>query len=135
MYKKTDTIFCIYGRNRIIQWHFLKILTWVFRGHCGRSMLNFEADDAKVLIYLTFMFYWTLVSNAKGNIAKSRKSELWNCLSYRGLPYLFENRNQTFRNNWKISRFKISLKIQHWLSFDLNDLKRPNWILFKKVME
>ena len=38
------------------------------------------------------------------NIAKSNKSELWNRLSYRGLPYLFEVRSQTFRNNCKISR-------------------------------
>ena len=30
----------------------------------------------------------THVSNAKENIAKSNKSELWNPLSYRGLPYL-----------------------------------------------
>ena len=98
-----------------------------------RSMLNFEAatskfcncswkfgssprkgkvdlcmtNGSKVLIYLTllyFIFYCTLVSNAKGNIAKSNKSELWNRLSYRGLPYLFEVRSQTFRNNCKISR-------------------------------
>ena len=45
-----------------------------------------------------------LVNNAKGNIAKSNKSELWNCLSYRGLPYLFEVRSQTFRNDCKILR-------------------------------
>ena len=71
----------------------------------------------KVLIYLTllyFIFYYTLVSNAKENIAKSNKSELWNRLSYRGLPYLFKVRSQTFRNNYKILR----------LSFDLNDLER-----------
>ena len=38
-------------------------------------------NGSKVLIYLTllyFIFYCTLVSNAKGNIAKSNKSELWN---------------------------------------------------------
>jgi hypothetical protein len=98
-----------------------------------RSMLNFEAATSKfcnhfwkfgsspqkgkvdlcmtngseVLIYLTllyFIFYCTLVSNAKGNIAKSNKSELRNRLSYRGLSYLFEVRSQTFRNYCKISR-------------------------------
>ena len=61
----------------------------------------------KVLIYLTllyFIFYCTIVSNAKGNLAKSNKSELWNRLSYRGLPYFFEVRSQTFRNNCKILR-------------------------------
>ena len=31
------------------------------------------------------VFYCTIVSNAKGNIAKSNKSELWNPLSHRGL--------------------------------------------------
>ena len=49
-------------------------------------------NGSKILIYLTllyFMFYSTLVSNAKGNIAKSNKSELWN---------LFEVRSQNFRN-------------------------------------
>ena len=35
------------------------------------------------------------------NLAKSNKSELWNCL-----PYLFEVRSQTFRNNCKVSRLQ-----------------------------
>ena len=64
-------------------------------------------NGSKVLIYLTllyFIFYCTIVSNAKGNLAKSNKSELWNRLSYRGLPYLFEVRSQTFRNDCQISR-------------------------------
>ena len=55
-------------------------------------------NGSKVLIYLTllyFIFYCTLVSNAKGNLAKSNKSELWNRLSYRSLPYLFEVRSQS----------------------------------------
>ena len=61
-------------------------------------------NGSKVLIYLTllyFIFYCTLVSNAKGNLAKSNKSELWNRLSYRGLPYHFEVRSQSFRNDCK----------------------------------
>ena len=64
-------------------------------------------NGSKVLIYLTlqyFKFYFTHVSNAKGNIAKSNKSELWNRLSYRGLPYLFEVRSQTLKNNVTLSR-------------------------------
>ncbi len=79
-------------------------------------------NGSKVLIYLTllyFIFYCTLVSNAKGNIAKSNKSELWNRLSYRSLPYLFEVRSQTFRNNCKISRSQPqnSTSINyHWTS-------------------
>ena len=64
-------------------------------------------NGSKVLIYLTFLyfiFYCTIVSNAKGNLAKSNKSELWNHLSYRGLPYHFEVRSQSFRNDCQISR-------------------------------
>ena len=54
-------------------------------------------NGSKVLIYLTFLyfiFYCTLVSNAKGNFAKSNKSELWNRFSYRGLPYLSRSQPQ-----------------------------------------
>ena len=47
------------------------------------------------------IFYCTLLSNAK---SKSNKSELWNGLSYRGLPYHFEVRYKTFRNDCKIWR-------------------------------
>jgi hypothetical protein len=64
-------------------------------------------NSTKVLIYLTllyFIFYFTLVSNAKGIIAKSNKSGYWNRLSYRGLPYHFEVRSQSFRNDCKIWR-------------------------------
>ena len=78
----------------------------------GTSPQNGKVDlcttnGSKVLIYLTFLyftFYCTLVSNAKGNLAKSNKSELWNRLSYRGLPYHFEVRSQSFRNDCQISR-------------------------------
>ena len=57
-------------------------------------------------------FYCTLVSNAKGNLAKSNKSELWNRLSYRGLPYHFEVRSQSFRNDcksWRLQPQKFNL--------------------------
>ena len=62
-----------------------------------------------LLLFITwkgpyFIFYCTLVSNAKGNLAKSNKSELWNRLSYRGLIYHYEVRSQSFRNNCQISR-------------------------------
>ena len=40
----------------------------------------------------------------KYGIEKSNKSELWNRLSYRGLPYQFEVRSQSFRNDCQISR-------------------------------
>ena len=66
------------------------------------------------------------------NIAKSNKSELWNRLSYRGLPYLFEVRSQTFRYDFQKIEVAASL-IQHLRSFDLNNLERPNWE-FKKIV-
>ena len=59
------------------------------------------------------MFYCTLVSNVKGNVTKSNKSELWNRLSYRGLPYHFEVRRKSVRNDCKISRSQPQ-------KFDLN---------------
>ena len=80
-------------------------------------------NGSKVMIYLTllhFIFYCTLVSIAKGNVAKANKSELRNHLSYRGLPYLFEVRSKTFRN------FEVAAsKFRGCLLFDLNDLERP----------
>ena len=45
------------------------------------------------LFDFAFIFYCTLVSITKGNTVKSNKSELWNFLSFRGLPYLFEVRS------------------------------------------
>ena len=133
LYKKTDAILSIYGRNRINPWHFflnshlglsrlsrsndnwcwiLRLRPRNFENHkikFGFSPQNGKVDlcttnGSKVLIYLTFLyfiFYCTLVSNAKGNLAKSNKSELWNRLSYRGLPYHFEVRSQSFRNDCK----------------------------------
>ena len=58
----------------------------------------------KYIYFAIFHIHCPLVSNAKENIAKSNRSELWNRLSYRGLPYLFKVRSQTFRNNCKILR-------------------------------
>ena len=110
-------------------------VTWKFGNHSwnfGSSPQNGKVDlcmtnGSKVLIYLTFLyfiFYCTLVSNAKGNLAKSNKSELWKHLSYRGLPYHFEVRSQTFRNDCKSWRLQPQ-KIKNRFSFDLNDLERP----------
>ena len=50
-------------------------------------------NGSKVLIYLTFLdfiFYCTLVSNAKGNVVKSNKSEILNLLAYRGEELNFQ---------------------------------------------
>ena len=93
-------------------------------------------NGSKVLIYLTFLyfiFYCTLVSNAKGNLAKSNKSELWNRLSYRTLPYLFEVRSQSIFYDFQ--KFEVAAsKFRGWFSFDLNDLERPKWEFKKNVM-
>ena len=64
-------------------------------------------NGLKVLIYWTLLYFLLqyLQEYSKiWNIAKSNKSELWNRLSYRGLPYLFEVRRQKFRNDCQISR-------------------------------
>ena len=64
-------------------------------------------NSSKVLIYLTllyFLLHYLQEYSKIWNIAKSNKSELWNCLSYRDLPYLFEVRSQTFRNDCQILR-------------------------------
>ena len=53
---------------------------------------------------LEVMYHYLQEYSKIWNIAKSNKSELRNRLSYRGLPYIFEVRSQTFRNNCKISR-------------------------------
>ena len=70
----------------------------------GKITTRYDVFCRSKLVKNMFHILLYSVRNAKGNIAKSNKSELWNCLSYRGLPYLFEVRSQTFRNNCKISR-------------------------------
>ena len=106
LYKKTNAIFSMYGKNGIIPWHFflnshlglsrsLRLYEnrgWIFEAvtsnfcnhswNFGSSPRNGKVDlsttnGSKVMIYLTFLyfiFYCTLVSNAKGNLAKSNKS-------------------------------------------------------------
>ena len=64
----------------------------------------------------------TLVSNAKRKILKSNKSELWNRLSYRGLPYFLR---LAAKLSEMITKFwGCNLKIQHRTSCDLNSLKK-----------
>ena len=62
--------------------------------------IRFQSSD--LFDFAIIHILCSLVNNAKGCIEKSNKSALWKCLSYRGLPYLFEVRSQTFRNNCKI---------------------------------
>ena len=89
-----------------------------------------KTNGSKVLIYLTFLyfiFYCTLVSNAKGNLAKSNKSELWNRLSYRGLPYHFEVRSQSFRNDCKSWRLQPQRDSVIFLQIDVAFLENVNF--------
>ena len=63
--------------------------------------LQVQANPKKLHKKTDAIFYCSIVSIAKGNIAKSNKSELWNRLSYK---YLFEVRRQKFRNDCQILR-------------------------------
>ena len=117
-------------RPRIFENHKIKI---------GFSPQNGKVDlcttnGSKVLIYLTllnFLLHYLQEYSKIWNTAKSNKSELWNCLSYRGLPYLFEVRSQTLFYDFQ--NFKVAAsKFRGRFSFDLNDLERPKWE-FKKM--
>ena len=91
LYNKTDAIFSIYGKNGINPWHFFWILT---------------------LTLLNFLLHYLQEYSKIWNTEKSNKSELWNRLSYRGLPYHFEVRSQTFRNeckSWRSQPRKFNL--------------------------
>jgi hypothetical protein len=126
-----------------------------------RSMLNFEAatskfcnyswkfgssprkgkvdlcmiNGSKVLIYLTllyFLLHYLQEYSKMWNIAKSNKSELWNRCHTE--VYLTFSRWGA-KLSETIAKFRgRSLKIQHRLSFALNDLERPKWELKKNVM-
>ena len=81
-------------------YHFLKFGCQPWKSKTDLCMTN----GSKVLIYLSFFIVpqrLALVSNVK-KISKSNKSELWKCLSYRGLPNFFEVGSQTFLNDYKI---------------------------------
>ena len=95
-------------RPRNFENHKIKFCSSPQKGKVDLCMTN----GSKVMIYLTllyFKFYCTLVSIAKGNIAKSNKSELWNRLSYRGLPYHFEVRSQTLFYDFQ--NFEVAAKV------------------------
>ena len=89
-------------------------------------------NGSKVLIYLTllnFLLHYLLQEYSKiWNVAKSNKSELWNRLSHKGLPYLFEVRSQSFRNDFKISRSQPQ-NFTIWGHLTLTTSKGPteNW--------
>jgi hypothetical protein len=61
----------------------------------GCSANGFKSSDFFVFFIVPQRL--TLVGNAKRNISKSNKSELWNHMSYRGLSYFFEVGFQTLR--------------------------------------
>ena len=96
-------------------WGCVEVTTSKFQNHSwkfGCQPRKGKADlcmtnGSRVLIYLSFLIFPqrpTLASTAKRKVSKSNKSELWNRLTHRGLPYLFEIGSQTFRNDSEISR-------------------------------
>ena len=93
-------------------------------------------NGSKVLIYLTllnFPLHYLQEYSKIWNLAKSNKSELWNRLSYRGLPYLFEVRSQTVRNDCKISevaasKFNLDFHMTSTTSKGLSEnFKKMSW--------
>ena len=97
----------------------LQLCSWKFGSSPRKGKVdNCMTNSSLAQIYFTFLYFLLhyLQEYSKiWNIAKSNKSELWNPLSYRGLPYLFEVRSQ---GNCKISRsqpqnFNIDC---HWTS-------------------
>ena len=107
----------------------------------GSSPRNGKVDlcttnGSIVLIYLTllnFLLHYLQEYSKIWNIEKSNKSELWNRLSYRGLPYLFEVRSQTVRNDCKISevtasKFNLDFHSTSTTSKGLSEnLKKMSW--------
>ena len=70
-------------------------------------ILRFQSSD--LFVFFIVLQRLTLVSNVKRKISKSNKSELWNHLSYRNLPYFFEVGSKTFRNLIKVQIFILLL--------------------------
>ena len=102
------------------RWCWMKFGLLVLRLWPQKFVIIFEslaADLKKVRqtsIWQTVPDFWficlfycsskTYNANAKRKISMSNESELWNHLSYRGLPYLFDVGIQTFKNHYKFSR-------------------------------
>ena len=73
-------------------------------------------------------------NNTKENVAKSKKSELWNCLSYTEVYLTFLRLAANFSESAENFQ-KYLIKIQPQMPFDLNDHKRPNSQLKQNVRE
>ena len=109
--------------------------------HFGSSPQKGKVDlcmtnGSKVLIYLTllnFPLHYLQEYSKIWNLAKSNKSELWNRLSYKGIPYIFEVRSQTVRNDCKISevtasKFDLDFHSTSTTSKGLSEnLKKMSW--------
>jgi hypothetical protein len=98
---------------------------WKFGCQLWKSKADlFMTNGSKGLIYLSFFIVpqrLILVSIAKRKIPKPNKSELWNRLSYKGLPYFLR---LAAKLSEMIAKFQgWRLKIQPWSSFHLNGLK------------
>ena len=89
----------------------------------------FSRAGSKVLNYLTLISFFRITYKSK-SLRNNKKSELWNHLSYRGLPYPFEVGRQTFRNamipNFQVTTSKF--KIEHPLTSMASKTALPNII-------
>ena len=102
------------GKNKwpefslIISDRFSDNCSWKFGSSPWKGKVDLcMTNGSKVLIYLTllrFLLHYLQEYSKTWNIEKSNKSELWNRLSYRDLPYHFEVRRKSVRNDCKISR-------------------------------
>ena len=107
--------------------------SWTFVSSPQRGKVDLcMTNGSKVLIYLTLLYFllqYIQEYSKIWNIAKSNKSKLCNCLSYRALPFQGDEPNF---HGW-LPNFEVTAsKFRGRLSFDLNDLERPKWE-FKKM--
>ena len=99
-----------------------------------RALYDKLLQSSDLFVFFIVPQRLTLVGNAKRKLSKSNKSELWNHLSCRSLPYFFEVGSQILKNDYKILRsqpknstaiilwpqwprkkhFEISLKSMHF---------------------
>ena len=112
-------------------------MTFFLHSHLGLSRIFRSNDDRCWILRLQLqnfaaIFHFALLTRVDMKYSKVKWIRtLEPNLSYIGLPYLFEVRAKL---SGTIATFRgPSLKIQHWSSFDLNDLKRSKWECKKKL--
>ena len=131
--QKTDAIFSIYGKNGIIPWHFFQILSWAFWGRWGRM-----TSDGEILMLRPRNFAIipeTLAPQLKKVRRFSKVKQIITLepfvIQRSTLPFWVEEpKFQEWLQNFEVA----ASKFHHLGSFDLNDLKRPNWEFERNVM-